>query len=145
MIVTHNQVSYLVRLPTADTKGSATDSSISARIVGSKAACSISARILGIHCPLTAAHLPTYFQVPYMVRLLTADTKGSATDSSISARIVGSKADSGWQPLLANHDTLERGQVRLVVERWFTSHKREKNDATLLLVIPLTHILSLIV
>jgi len=30
----------------------------------------------------------------------------------VSARIVGSKGDSGWHPLIGNHDTFERGQVR---------------------------------
>lgn len=53
-----------------------------------------------------------HVQIPYLVRLLTADAKGAGTDSSISARIMGSRNDSGWQPLLANHDTFERGQVR---------------------------------
>ncbi len=47
-----------------------------------------------------------------MLRLLTADVKGAGTDSSVSARIVGSKGDSGWHPLIGNHDTFERGQVR---------------------------------
>ncbi|KAF5839075.1 Lipase/lipooxygenase [Dunaliella salina] len=59
--------------------------------------------------------IPEEGQIPYNLRLLTADVKGAGTDASIFARVVGSFKDSGWLPLLANHDTFERGQEDVFV------------------------------
>jgi hypothetical protein len=50
-------------------------------------------------------------QIPYVVRVFTSDLKGAGTDASIDVGLIGSRGETGWHRLLANHDTFERAQV----------------------------------
>jgi hypothetical protein len=50
-------------------------------------------------------------QIPYVVRVFTSDLKGAGTDASIDVGVIGSRGETGWHRLVANHDTFERAQV----------------------------------
>lgn len=48
-------------------------------------------------------------RLAYTFRVQTSDVKGAGTDSNIFVSLVGDKGETGYQPLVANHDTFERG------------------------------------
>ncbi|KAG1662011.1 hypothetical protein FOA52_009500 [Chlamydomonas sp. UWO 241] len=52
---------------------------------------------------------PNLNKINYTIRVFTSDLKGAGTDANIEINLLGEGGDTGYQPLLSNHDAFERG------------------------------------
>eukprot|EP00798_Chlamydomonas_sp_ICE-L_P013676 gene13676-19564_t len=48
-------------------------------------------------------------KVQYTVKVITSDIKGAGTDASVDINLIGSQGETGFNRLIANYDTFERG------------------------------------
>ena len=45
------------------------------------------------------------------LKVFTSNIKGAGTDSNVDVNIIGERGETGFNRLVANYDTFERGQV----------------------------------